>query len=53
MTSETRKKILCHLLGVTFAVIVVLLVGWIANYLTRRVVETTRLAPVPDARSLD
>jgi hypothetical protein len=42
MTSETRKKILCHLVRVTFAVIVVFHVGWISNYLFTKDLKTTR-----------
>ena len=42
MTSETRKKVLCHLVRVTFALVVVLHVGWISNYLLNKDVETTR-----------
>jgi hypothetical protein len=42
MTSETRKKILCHLVRVTFAVIVVFHVGWISNYLFSKDLKTTR-----------
>ena len=36
MTSEARKKILRHLVRVIFALIVVLHVGWISNYLFRK-----------------
>ena len=43
MTSETRKKILCHLVRVTFALVVVLHVGWISNYLFSKDVATTRV----------
>jgi hypothetical protein len=43
MTSETRKKILCHLVRFTFAIIVVLHVGWISNYLFSKDVTTTRV----------
>ena len=42
MTSETRKKILRHLVRVTFALVVVLHVGWISNYLFSKDVATTR-----------
>jgi len=42
MTSEARKKILCHLARVTFALVVVLHVGWISNYLLRKDGATTR-----------
>ncbi len=42
MTSETRKKVLCHLLRVTFALIVVFHVGWISNYLFRKDFKTVR-----------
>jgi hypothetical protein len=42
MTSEIRKKILCHLVRVTFATIVVLHVGWISHYLFSKDVATTR-----------
>jgi hypothetical protein len=43
MTSETRKKILCHFVRVTFALVVVLQVGWIFHYLLNKDVETTRV----------
>ena len=43
MTSETRKKILCHLVRVTFALVVVLQVGWIFNYFLNKDVATTRV----------
>ena len=43
MTSETRKKILCHLVRVTFALVVVLHVGWISHYLFSKDVATTRV----------
>jgi len=42
MTSETRKNILCHLVRVTFALVVVLQVGWIFNYFLNKDVATTR-----------
>jgi hypothetical protein len=42
MTSETRKKILCHLVRVTFALVLVLQVGWIVNYFLNKDVATTR-----------
>jgi hypothetical protein len=42
MTSETRKNILCHFVRVTFALVVVLHVGWIANYLLSKDRATTR-----------
>jgi hypothetical protein len=41
MTSETRKKILCHLVRATFALVVVLQVGWIFNYFLNKDVATT------------
>jgi hypothetical protein len=41
-TSETQKKILCHLVRVTFAFVIVLHVGWISNYLFSKDVATTR-----------
>jgi hypothetical protein len=43
MTSETRKKILNHLVRVTFAMVVVLHVGWISNYLLKKDLATTRV----------
>jgi len=43
MTSETRKKILCHLVRVTFAIVVMLHVGWISHYLFSKDVATTRV----------
>ena len=43
MTSETRKKILCHLVRVTFALVVVLHVGWISHYLFSKDAATTRV----------
>ena len=43
MMSETRKKILCHLVRVTFALVVVLQVGWIFNYFLNKDVATTRV----------
>jgi hypothetical protein len=42
MTSETRRNILCHLVRVTFALVVVLQVGWIFNYFLNKDVATTR-----------
>jgi hypothetical protein len=42
-TSERRKKILCHLVRVTFALVVVSHVGWISNYLLSKDVTTTRV----------
>jgi len=42
-TSETRKKILCHLVRVTFAIVVMLHVGWISHYLFSKDVATTRV----------
>lgn len=41
--SESRKKILCHLVRVRFAIIVVLHVGWISHYLFNKDVATTRV----------
>ena len=43
MTSETRKKIVYHLVRVTFALVVVLHVGWIFHYLFSKDVATTRV----------
>jgi hypothetical protein len=43
MTSETRKKILCHSMRVTFALVVVLQVGWIFTYFLNKDVDTTRV----------
>jgi hypothetical protein len=43
MMSETRKKIVCNLVRLTFALVVVLHVGWIANYLFNKDVSTTRV----------
>ena len=43
MTSETRKKIVYHLVRVTFALVVVLHVGWISHYLFSKDVATTRV----------
>jgi hypothetical protein len=42
ITAEPRKKILCHLVRLTFALVVVLQVGWIFNYFLNRDVATTR-----------
>jgi hypothetical protein len=42
MTSGPRKKAVSHLVRVTFALVVVLHVGWIANYLFSKDVATTR-----------
>jgi hypothetical protein len=42
MTSETRKRFLCQLLRTTFALVVVLQVGWIFNYFLIKDVATTR-----------
>jgi hypothetical protein len=42
MTSEPPKKVLRHLVRVTFAIVVVLHVGWISNYLFNKDVGTTR-----------
>jgi len=42
VTSETPRKILCHLVRVTFALVVVLQVGWISQYLFIKDVATTR-----------
>jgi hypothetical protein len=42
MPSETRKKILCHLVGVIFALVVVSQVGWLFNYFLNKDVATTR-----------
>jgi hypothetical protein len=41
--SETRKKLLCHLVRGTFAIVVVLHVGWIYHYLSSKDVATTRV----------
>jgi hypothetical protein len=41
--SEARKKILCHSVGVIFALVVVLQVGWIFHYFLNRDVATTRV----------
>jgi hypothetical protein len=43
MTSKARKKILSHLVRVTFAVIVVLQFGWISHYLFNKDETTTRV----------
>jgi hypothetical protein len=43
MESETRKKILCHLVRVTFALVVVLQVGWLFNYFLNKDAATTRV----------
>ena len=43
MTSETRKRSSRHLVRVTFALVVVLHVGWISNYLLSKDVATTRV----------
>jgi hypothetical protein len=43
MSSATRKKILCHLVRLTFALVVVLHVGWISHYLFNKDVATTRI----------
>jgi hypothetical protein len=43
MTSEARKKILCHSVGVIFALVVVLQVGWVATYFLKKDVATTRV----------
>ena len=43
MTSETRKRSSRHLVRVTFALVVVLNVGWISNYLLNKDVATTRV----------
>ena len=43
MTSETRKRSSRHLVRVTFALVVVLNVGWISNYLFNKDVATTRV----------
>jgi hypothetical protein len=42
MTSKTRKQTLSHLVRVTFALVVVLHVGWISNYLFNKDAATTR-----------
>jgi hypothetical protein len=42
MTSRTRKKILCNMVRVTFALVVVLQVGWIFNYFLDKDVATTK-----------
>ena len=43
ITSEIRKKVLCHLVRITFALVVVLHVGWISNYLFSKDGATTRV----------
>jgi hypothetical protein len=43
MMSETRKKVLCHLVRVTFVLVVVCQVGWFSNYFLNKDVETTRV----------
>ena len=43
MTSETRKRSSHHLVRVTFALVVVLDVGWISNYLFNKDLATTRV----------
>jgi hypothetical protein len=43
MMSETRKKIVGHLVRLTFALVVVLHVGWIGNYLFNKDTSTTRV----------
>src|SRR5262245_5795025 len=43
MTSKTRTKVLCHLVRVTFAIVVMLHVGWISHYLFSKDVATTRV----------
>jgi len=43
MTSQSRKEILSHLVRVTFALVVVLHVGWISHYLFMKDVATTRV----------
>jgi hypothetical protein len=40
--SRTRKKILCHLVRATFAIVVVLHVGWISHYVFSKDAATTR-----------
>jgi hypothetical protein len=42
MTSKTRRKISCHLLRLTFAIVFVSHVGWISHYLFNKDVATTR-----------
>jgi hypothetical protein len=42
MTSETRKRFLCQLVRTTFALVVVLQVGWVFNYFLTKDVATTR-----------
>jgi len=42
MTSQSRKKIWSHLVRVTFALVVVVHVGWIAHYLFSKDAATTR-----------
>jgi len=43
MTSEARRKILCHLVRVTFALVVVVHVGWLSHYLFSKDGATTRV----------
>jgi hypothetical protein len=43
MTTKTRKKILSHLVRVTFALVVVVHVGWISHYLFSSHLATTRV----------
>jgi hypothetical protein len=41
--SEARKKSLCHSVGVIFALVVVLQVGWLFHYLLNKDATTTRV----------
>jgi hypothetical protein len=41
--SEPRRKIVRHLVRLTFALVVVLHIGWIANYLFNKDMSTTRV----------
>jgi hypothetical protein len=43
MTSKARRKTLCHFVRVTFALVVVLQVGWMLNYFLNKDVTTTRV----------
>jgi hypothetical protein len=43
MTSQTRKKIVHHMVRVAFALLVVLHLGWTANYLFNKDISTTRV----------
>ena len=43
LTSDSRKNAFCHMVRITFAVIVVLQVGWFGNYLFNKDVATIRV----------